>query len=84
MKKETKEIKKIKKHDLVREHLIKKKSLTSWDAITLYKATRLSAIIFSLRRNGWNIATNSIVSNDQNGNSCTYAKYVLISHPKKS
>ena len=75
---------KVTKQNLVKEHLIKKKSITSWDAITFYKATRLSAIIFDLRKNGWNIATNSIVSNDQNGNSCTYAKYVFISQPKKS
>ena len=30
-------------------HLIKYKKITSWDAITKYKATRLSAIIFNLK-----------------------------------
>jgi hypothetical protein len=77
-------MKKVTKHDLVKEHLIKKKSLTSWDAITLYKATRLSAIIFSLRTSGWNITTTNISSLDQNGNTSTYAKYILVSQPKKS
>jgi len=31
-------------------HLIKYKKITSWDAITKYKATRLSAIIFNLKK----------------------------------
>jgi len=63
-------------------HLLKKKSITSWEAITLYKATRLSAIIFILRKNGYGIATNDITSRDTNGNSCTFAKYILTSLPK--
>jgi hypothetical protein len=65
----------------VKKHLLKKKSITSWDAIIQYKATRLSAIIFNLRKNGWDIVTNNITSKDKDGNSSTYAKYVLISSP---
>jgi hypothetical protein len=65
-------------------HLLKRKSITSWDAITLYKATRLSAIIFTLRKNGYGIATKDITQKDVNGNNCTFAKYVLTSLPKKS
>ena len=65
----------------VKKHLLKKKSITSWDAIIQYKATRLSAIIFNLRKNGWDIVTNNITSKDKYGNSSTYAKYVLISSP---
>jgi hypothetical protein len=41
----------------VKIHLMNKKSITSWDAITLYRATRLSAIIFNLRRQGMNIVS---------------------------
>lgn len=67
------------KFEQVKKHLLKKKSITSWDAITLYKATRLSAIIFSLRKSGWDIATKSVSSKDVNGNACTYAKYILNS-----
>jgi hypothetical protein len=33
----------------VKKHLQKKGSITSWDAIIKYQATRLSAIIFSLK-----------------------------------
>jgi hypothetical protein len=66
---------KVTKSELVKKHLLKKKSITSWDAITLYKATRLSAIIFELRKRGWNITTKSIkMENDG-----SYAKYLLIS-----
>lgn len=43
------------KSRLVREHLISGKSITSWEAIQLYRATRLSAIIFNLRKDGLNI-----------------------------
>lgn len=34
----------------VEEHLKKHGSITSWEAIQNYKATRLSAIIFNLRK----------------------------------
>jgi hypothetical protein len=69
------------KFQQVKNHLIKKKSLTSWEAITLYRATRLSALIFNLRKSGWDIVTKSVTSKDVNGNSSTYAKYVLVSKP---
>lgn len=74
----------VSKSNAVKKHLIKKKSITSWEAIINYKATRLSAIIFNLRKNGWNIATNPITSKDRHGNVSTFAKYVLVSHPNKS
>ena len=67
----------------VKVHLVKKKSITSWQAITLYKATRLSAMIFSLKKIGWLFNTQSISSKDENGNPVTYAKYTLISYSKK-
>lgn len=69
---------------LVKKHLLKKKSITSWDAIIQYKATRLSAIIFLLRKNGWDIATNNVTTKGADGKTTTFAKYVLISHPLKS
>ena len=36
-------------------HLQRNGSITSWDAIQMYRATRLSAIIFNLREEGYNI-----------------------------
>lgn len=66
----------------VTKHLQKRKSITSWDAIMLYKATRLSAIIHSLRKKGMNIVTKDIKSKDVNGNEVTFAKYILVANPK--
>ena len=58
-------------------HLIEKGSITSWEAIKLYGATRLSAIIYKLRNRGMNIRTVSIETKDRYGNRCSYAKYIL-------
>ena len=75
---------KLTKTSLITKHLIEKKHITSWDAITLYKATRLSAIIFILRKKyGYDIATKDISIKDSFGNDCTFAKYILVSTPKK-
>jgi hypothetical protein len=74
---------KVTKQSLIQKHLTKKKSITSWEAIMLYKATRLSAIIHNMRKKGYDIATKDISSKDVNGNTCTFAKYVLVSTPNK-
>ena len=62
----------------IENHLTEHKHITSWDAIKLYGATRLSAIIFNLRDREWNIKTEMITEIDRNGNSCTFAKYILL------
>ena len=36
---------------------LKKRPITSWQAITMYRATRLADIIFKLRGRGFNIST---------------------------
>ena len=41
----------------VLEHLKNRKSITSWEAIERYHATRLSAIIFDLKDEGYDIVT---------------------------
>lgn len=56
----------------VEAHLQKYGTITSWEAILEYKATRLSAIIFNLRKK-YDIATLMMEGND----GCRYAKYVL-------
>ncbi len=60
----------------IKKHLLTKKSITSWDAIMLYKATRLAAFIHCLRKEHWIIETKEITQKDTNGNDCTFAKYV--------
>jgi len=59
------------KKEQVKKHLIKRKSITSWDAITMYKATRLADIIFRLRDEGMNIKTEMIYKDGMN-----WAKYI--------
>lgn len=67
----------------VHDHLIAKGSITSWEAIELYCATRLSDIIFRLRKvgeetNSFEIKTVEIDFVDRLGNKNSYAKYVYI------
>ena len=59
-------------------HLITKGIISSWDAIKLYKATRLSAIIFNLRKNGMDIVSIPKSSIDENGNVCNYVDYKYV------
>ena len=66
---------------LVKQHLIDKKEITSLDAIKLYAATRLSAIIFNLKKAGFAITTIPTRIKDKYGNECTYAKYRLLKVP---
>lgn len=65
------------KHQLVKEHLMEHGSITSWEAIQNYGATRLSAIIFNLRKQGYDIRTIMREQSDRYGNTCQYANYVL-------
>lgn len=60
----------------VKEHLIREGSITSWEAITKYGATRLSAIIFNLRAKGMEIDVEELCEKDRNGNTCSFAKYI--------
>ena len=61
----------------VLKHLKVKGSITSMEAIKLYGATRLSAIIFNLRKKGYDIVTHNCETIDRYGHTCTFAKYVL-------
>jgi len=66
------------KYDLVKQHLLEKKEITSLDAIKLYAATRLSAIIFKLKKEGLAITSIPTRIKDKYGNECTYSKYVFL------
>lgn len=62
----------------VKRHLLEGKSITSWEAIQLYRATRLSAIIFELKnRHGLTIGSETIVEDGVH-----YSKYYLMADPK--
>lgn len=45
------------KIDAVYLHLKKRKHITAWEAITLYKATRLADIVYKLKNQGFDIET---------------------------
>lgn len=69
--------KRITKHLLVKNHLVEKEFIDSWTAINLYGATRLSAIIFNLRKQGFDIKSHSCSAYDRNNNNCNFTKYTL-------
>ena len=71
--------KKTNKTEKVLEHLKNHGSITSIEAIDMYGATRLSAIIFNLRHRGYSIETHSMPFIDRYGNSAVYGRYVLVS-----
>lgn len=58
-------------------HLQQKGSITSWEAITLFHATRLSGIIFALKKRGYPIVSTIESSGDKH-----YARYTLENSTK--
>ena len=61
----------------VLDYLRKIGSITSWEAIVEFGATRLSAIIYNLRKKGYNVETNDVIVKNRYGNATVIAKYVL-------
>ena len=57
-------IRKVNKFELVRKHLLKRKKITSWEAIEKFRATRLSDIIWKLRGRGYSIASEWVTNKD--------------------
>lgn len=58
------------------EHLQRGDTLSTWDAIQEYRATRLSAVIYSLRNRGYQIAN---ISTTKSG----HAVYKLLNNGSK-
>jgi len=60
------------------QHLQEHGSITSWEAFECYGATRLSSIIYNLKRTyNINIATQSVLVKDRYGSTVNIAKYIL-------
>ena len=70
------------KTKLILEHLKRFKGITSMDAFALYGATRLSAIIFELRKKGYAIYNEDIHKKDRYGNHIHYVRYRLEENKK--
>ena len=65
------------KIDQVIHFLLANKQISSWQAINMFRVTRLSDIIFKLGKRGWDISTEMIRTDE----GINYAKYHL--HLKK-
>jgi hypothetical protein len=76
--KKVRAIKENTKHQQVKKHLIEKGWIDSWTAIELFGATRLSAIIFNLRKEGYDIISVPQSSYDRNNELCNYTTYKYI------
>lgn len=68
--------KRISQGELIRKHLNRHGSITSWEAIKLYGCTRLSAKIYDLRAEGMKIRTENITKKNRYGYMVTFAKYI--------
>jgi hypothetical protein len=64
--------------DAVKWHLGENGNITSWVAIKEYGATRLSAIIFNLRKEGYNIISDPQKQTNRFGRSVVIAKYKYV------
>lgn len=65
------------KHKAVLQWLQTGASISSMEAIQNFGATRLSAIIFNLRKQGYNIETVMVDGRDRFGNQMKFARYCL-------
>ena len=54
---------------------LKRKSITSWEAIEKYRVTRLSAVIYVLRQQGYEIQSIREYNKETH---TPYARYVLL------
>lgn len=70
------------KTQAIKEHLLERGSITSWEAIHQYHATRLSAIIFNLRKRGYDIESVRVDGIDIYGNDSHWTRYVLKGEDK--
>lgn len=61
----------------VLRHLKQFGSITSWEAIMEYGITRLSAKIFNLRKEGYEIESERVTTKNRFDENCTFAKYML-------
>ena len=62
--------------ELIEKHLLEKGKITSWEAFEIYGVTRLSHIIYILRRK-YDIISVSTTKKNRYGHYCTYSTYTL-------
>lgn len=69
--------KRLTQYDRVLRHLKEKGNITSLQAFREYGITRLSAVIFNLRRDGYIIVNEFITRKNRYGDKVSFAKYIL-------
>jgi len=69
--------------DAVLWHLKNYGSITSYEAIKEYGATRLSAIIFNHRKEGYDIDSMPLTKKTRFGRNTTIAKYIYTAPPQE-
>ena len=74
----TQKAKKSQKSEVLKYMKSHKKGITSLQAIQLFGATRLSDIIFKLRKDGYEIRTEEVTTKNRYGHSTTFARYILL------
>ena len=77
------EVKLSQRDDVIR-HLMTEGSITAWEAIKEYGATRLSAIVYDLRKEGWNIESEMVTAKNRYGNTVQFARYHFKNKPAES
>lgn len=66
------------KTEQVLNHLLEKGQITSIEAINMYGATRLSSIIFNLRKRGYVIENEWLEGKDRFGNQTRFVNYTML------
>ena len=61
---------------LIEKYLLEKGKITSWEAFEIYGVTRLSHIIYVLRKK-YDIISVSTTKKNRYGHYCTYSTYTL-------
>jgi len=69
--------------DAILWHLKTYGSITSYEAIKEYGATRLSAIIFNHRKEGYDIDSMPLTKKTRFGRNTTIAKYIYTAPPQE-
>lgn len=68
---------KVSQKELVKNHLLNHGSITSWEAIQKYGITRISAVIFKLREEGFKIESVPMEDKNRYGEITHFVKYTM-------
>lgn len=71
-------MKRLSQKQRVINHLEKHGSITTWDAFIKYGITRISAIIFNLKKDGYKFQEEWITRNSKRNGKTQFKKYILV------